>query len=374
MQNPTVLHILAEITPTSSSTYPLGVGANYHVSIALSLLVGSFLACLLHFRFLKSHRISAVRLKARRRKRVRLGKSFASELFFPAWWDIVGHLLFKLALPQAIYFLVTRENHVWVWPAIAGSATVVIVILYREIEHIWSPTRVLRRRYFLHRLGPLFAKGSVVIGLILRTVYVIVFLSFVTYGIHVIDPSSFHISVPKTADSLFAVHLQMNFGQVVWHSSEAITPVTTVSIALNFVARVAYLILIGVGFADFRTLRKPEKPQLRLEAQELEAIRCDTTKRADIEAGIVLIVEKLTGVDPIRVGDDLFNAVGMDSLGFMELHFTLEEYFEIRDIPDVDMMHLTTIREISELIMRLTTAPDLGNSRRSREGDSVEAL
>lgn len=63
----TIPVILAVIPGPSIPPPPLTLGS-YSLGIAIILFCGCFLACFVHFRFLKSNRVSAARLKAKRHR------------------------------------------------------------------------------------------------------------------------------------------------------------------------------------------------------------------------------------------------------------------------------------------------------------------
>jgi len=172
MQNPAIALSLPPVTLSSIAPASGFRGTHYSLTIALVLLVGAFIACFLHFRFLMSNRVSAARIKARRH----VSRSFAGTLRYnvdyPGSLDVAGHAIIKLGFIQLIYFFVTRGNYE-VWIGISAAATAVLVILYREVEHMISPLKVRKRRYFLYRLGSTFARQSLIIGLILHSLYIV---------------------------------------------------------------------------------------------------------------------------------------------------------------------------------------------------------
>lgn len=353
MQTPTIFVILAAVAPPSTPHPGAGSPAapGYDHWVAGLILIGSFLACAAHFRFLLSNRVSAARLKARRHRQGRVvGIGYRVE--YPSWIDIAGHLVFKLALPQVLYFLIVSGSILSVWSGIAGAAVTILVILGREMEHVFSSSsaRFRRRRYFLYRLGPVFATNSLLIGLLLHVAYLVLLLTFTTYGVHLLEPNAYQPLTAQASGALFACHLYMNFAALLWHTSAMVVPLASVAIFLSLVPSALCLILVTIFLADLRKLPKPPKPAVRPQVLEARGMKTDLTDQREVEAATLLVVESLTGKENVKAEENLFQDVGIDSLGFIELKFSLEEYFEIR-LPDEDEYGLAqTPRQLSGLI------------------------
>jgi len=126
-----------------------------------------------------------------RRRSIKIGKIRFALVEYPGWIDVLGHLGFKVVVPQICHALVCSAWETLVWICVATASAAIIVILLRELEHLLAPEKIHRRRFFLFRLGSSFARASLVIGFGLHVVYVLIFLTFISFGLHRLDPTSY---------------------------------------------------------------------------------------------------------------------------------------------------------------------------------------
>lgn len=265
--------------------------------------------------------------------------------------DIGGHLFFKLALPQLLCVLVTREARALVWMAIVGASVTAMIILGRELEHMLSPPRVRRRRYFLYRLGPTFAKFSLVLGILMHALYLVLALTCITYGLHNIYPTAYQLAIPQAPGTLFAAHFSMNFENLIFHASAtALAPQTAGTIFLGMVPKMLCFLLLGIFLAELLKMPKPRKPLVAPQTREAQEIKINLHSEREIEAQTLLLVETMTGKKDVRPEDDLFDDLGIDSLGFIEITFTLEESFGIELPEDDDKEPIRTTKQLSKLV------------------------
>jgi len=327
--------------------------SDFNPWIAATLAMCASLLCLFNYAFLQKYRFTKQQLESTRSIKILASQAELALFRYRPWMRVIGNALFKIVGIILIYWCESSSRLDILLVGIFLAFAYLGVNFKLLLKSILNPRSVFNRKHVWFRKNEVFFRQRVHFELFRRFIYFWICFTFLSYGVHRLEPASFTISNPESP--LFIEHLRLNLNGMTSLGGSELMANSELAKLLEFARTLSVITLFGVFVSMVASVIGFEygRRKVSVSPTSKRASTKATLTVGEIELMIQRYLEKNFQVPRIVLQSGAtFKRMGIDAIEISELVAQLEQLLEVPCLNLNELTECVTISQMANLFAR----------------------